>query len=223
MIDIIPTIVPRTREELEEAVRIAEGFSTRLHVDIDDGLFTSQVTWPYTGLGKYDAQSISLPTAVSIHVHLMVQEPLQIGLDLIRAGAKSVIGHIERCADPSEAEHILTQWRAAGAREVGLAILIDTPLGDMERSILFCDVVQMMSIARVGAQGAPFDPRAIERVSALHKSHPHALISVDGGVNAENVSDLLAAGAKRFCVGSAIMQATDPVDAYKKTLAAVHT
>lgn len=216
MIEIIPTTVPHDHDALIEAIKTVSLFSRKIHLDIDDGLFTPQLSWPYTEAGVYTDVRIEAPVDVSVGIHLMVREPVQIGIDLIKAGARSMIGHIEVCEDLAAAESMLSAWRTAGCREVGLAILIDTPLRDIDQCVSSCDVVQVMSVATIGAQGAAFDPRAIERVRELRRMHPHATIAVDGGVSESTIAELANAGATRFCVGSAIMQTADPAAAYQQ-------
>lgn len=220
-VDIVPTVVPRNRDELEGAIRAVSPFSKKIHVDIDDGLFVPQVTWPYIGTDMYDCNvDISGLGEISIEAHLMVRDPKMIGTDLARASVKTIIGHIEACADISEAEKMLGSWRTAGAHEVGLAILLDTPMDKIVPYVSLCDVVQIMSVAKVGAQGAPFDPRATERIRTLHEAFPDLVISVDGGINMSNIAELVHAGATHLCVGSAIMREPAPALAYQQLTAA---
>ncbi len=222
MIDVVPTAVPRDHAELLAAMDKIFAFSDKIHLDIDDGVFVPQVSWPYLGPDTYGSADIAIPTGRTVQAHMMVSEPRALGLHLIQAGVTSIVGHIEACADHADAESMLAAWRAAGAREVGLAILINTPIRDIEPCVQFCDVVQVMSVATIGEQGAAFDPRAIERVREIRRAHPQVKIAVDGGVSPSNIGELIAAGASRFCVGSAIIQAPDPAAAYQELLR-VHT
>jgi len=63
-------------------------------------------------------------------------------------------------------------WRAGGAEEVGLALLIDTPLSAIDEYASQCDAVLLMSIPSLGKQGAPFDDRIYDRIRALHTKIP---------------------------------------------------
>lgn len=220
MIEIIPTVVPKDLAELAAAMHTVSSFSRTIHVDIDDGLFVSSMTWPYVGVDMYDKTMLSVSRPVVLEAHLMVQHPQEIGLDLIRSGVHTLVAHIETCADAADAKRLLDVWRSAGAKTVGLAILLDTPLEHLNSVIAYCDVVQVMSVARIGAQGAPFDVRAVERVRTLHAAFSDKCIVVDGGVSVDNIASLAAAGAERFCVGSAIMRAVDPKAAYAAIVAA---
>jgi thiamine monophosphate synthase len=44
------------------------------------------------------------------------------------------------------------------------------------------------------------------------------LIAADGAVKLDNIDLFIGAGARRICVGSAIMKAADPVDSYASFL-----
>jgi ribulose-phosphate 3-epimerase len=214
MMEIIPTCVPRARDELAECARVARAFSPWIHVDIDDGAFTSARSWPYALNGTVEMFDLAALDGLKAEVHLMVEEPREIGLRFAGAGAARISGHVEGFADATGARAAIAAWRAMGV-EVGLSILLDTPLAVAEPLIPSCDFLTVMSIATVGLQGAPYDDRARERVEELHAKYPNLVIEVDGGVSEVNVAALARAGAARFAVGSAIMKAEDPAGAYK--------
>jgi ribulose-phosphate 3-epimerase len=222
LVDIIPTAVPRTIDELIEAAQRVTSFSKKIHVDMDDGVFVPQVSWPYVGADMYGKTDTSMIEHMWIEAHLMVHDPHMLGVDLARNGVCAIIGHVETCADKNDAEDMLTMWRTCGAQEVGLAIRIETPMERIIECASFCDVVQIMSVAKIGAQGALFDPRAIERIRTLRKAHPDVIISVDGGINDLTIVDVIRAGAMRVCAGSAVMMTSDPGFAYRQLEAAAH-
>lgn len=211
-IEILPTCVPTGADDIERAARLAQSLRTSLHLDIDDGIFAPTVTWPYVMAGEFEP--FSLPAAPQ-EVHLMVEGPRSIGLEFVRAGVPRIVAHIEAFADSDEAHGTLDLWRDAGAKEVGLALLFDTPTSLVEPLLPACDVVHFMSIATIGTQGIPFEPSAPARIAEFHAAHPGVLLSVDGGVSASNIAALARAGARRFGVGSFIAKAADPSEAYR--------
>lgn len=211
-IEIVPTVVAQSESDLEKSSKIAE-FSSWIHVDVDDGIFAPVLSWPYVKKGIYGAFDLSTIGNMHIEAHLMVERPRKIGLAFAAAGAKRIIGHAEAFDSATEAHGALDLWRTHGA-EAGLSILADTPLPVLEPLIPACDFVQVMSIATIGLQGAPFDARAIGRIAKLHEKFSELLISVDGGVSAANIAELVHAGARRFSVGSAIAKAENPEEAY---------
>ena len=218
-IEILPTIVPSSFDDITLWGARFKDFAAWVQVDLGDGKFVSNTTW-------VPAEGEMLPhrDALNYEFHLMTQEPRVLGLECIRAGAKRVIGHIETFSDTNGARAALLAWKKAGpvrgaasngaGAEVGLALLIDTPFARVESLVSACDVILLMSIATLGKQGAPFDERIYERVRQFHALYPSVVIAIDGGVSEKNIAGLVQAGASRFSVGSAIAKAPDPLAAY---------
>ena len=230
MIEIIPTnTCPPDLAELSKRSQLFAEFSEWIQLDISDGLFTPERSWPYAEEGQWselealsgDASKSPFAQEVKYEAHLMVEEPEALGSYLAKAGIRRILGHVEAFGDEKEIHTALDAWRSAGASEVGLAILLDTPLPVLEPLIPMCDVVQMMSIPTLGRQGAPFDTRVFARIEEIHVRYPQVLISIDGGVSDKNIAELVRAGARRFGVGSAISKAPDLKAAYQnlKTIA----
>jgi ribulose-phosphate 3-epimerase len=209
MIEIIPTVVPASLAAIEAGAEKYIAFAGALHIDAADGLFAPNTTW----MPQSD-EHFATRNSFVYEAHLMVADPVHIGLDFIASGAERVLGHIEALRGSAAAD-VLAAWKSAGAKEVGLGILMDTPLEALDPVIAHVDMVQMMTISRIGVQGLPFDDRAPARVAQLHAQHPHLLISVDGGVNEETIAVLAKAGARRFCAGSVLSKSPDPAATYK--------
>ncbi len=207
---IIPAVIPHSFSEIVSRAELALGFAEWLHIDIDDGIFTPDKNWPI------DGWRAALPEGISYEAHLMAADPGDIAHELIARGVLRLSAHREVFADDAVARDALVSWKAAGAREVGLALLIDTPLDSLDPVIDACDFVLLMSIAKVGHQGEPFDDRALTRVEELHAKYPDLMVAVDGGVSEASVEELVRAGANRLCVGSAIMKNADPAATYAR-------
>lgn len=204
---IVPTVVP---ESVEGVVKVAKAYSFApvIHIDAADGRFAPNTTWmPTVGdvfmEGAYEA-------------HLMVKEPMVTGIAFARAGVKTIVGHVETTG--TETEAVFDAWRGAGATEVGLAILLQTPIDALEPYVHLCDRVLFMTIGSIGVQGIPFEESGITRIADFHTLHPHVPIAVDGGVSEKNIERLAQAGATIFSVGSAISKATDPAAMYTRLL-----
>ena len=222
MIEIIPTnTCPPDFAEFSRRSAIFAQFSDWVQLDISDGIFTAERSWPYgekqwTELESLAAGASELPYSKNLkyETHMMVEESRELGMLLAKGGIQRVIGHVEAFADEKEILTALDAWRGAGVSEVGLAILLDTPLPVLLPVVPRCNVVQVMSIATLGRQGAPYEPRVIQRIEELHATYPNLVIEVDGGVSEKNIAELVRAGATRFGVGSAITKAADPKAAY---------
>lgn len=225
--EILPTnTCPTDYPELIRRSTAFAKFAPKIHLDLSDGKFTPITSWPF-GEGQWaelekmaDRREV-LPLAKIVHyeVHLMVNEPLRIGTFMARVGCRRILGHLETFSSSHSVKEAFSAWRAGGAAEVGLALLIDTPLAVFDEYASQCDEVLLMSIPTLGKQGAPFDERIYERVSALRGKFPDVIIGIDGGVGEGNIQKLRDAGASRFGVGSAITKTPDPAVAYSQLLA----
>lgn len=228
MIEIIPTnTCPPNFAELSRRSESFAKFSRQVQLDIDDGVFAPEISWPYQN-GQWaelektaiSAQALPYSDILEYETHLMVEDPFHIGELLARVGSTRIIAHVEAFENDSSVKDAYLAWKSAGAKEAGLAILIETPLKTLDALIPFCDVVQVMSIAKLGRQGAKFDARAIDRIKELHAKYPDLIIAVDGGVSESNIADLVRAGARRFGIGSAISRSDDPGAAFARIKAA---
>ncbi|MEN9560868.1 MAG: hypothetical protein RIQ56_141 [Candidatus Parcubacteria bacterium] len=214
--EVVPTVVPKSLGDIEAIAQRFRSVAPMIQVDVTDGLFAPGGTW----LPGLEGQLPELDT-MSYEAHLMTEDPRTVGERFIRMGAWRIIGHVEAMGSDEEAQHTLEAWRAFGAKEVGVAILIDTPLERLAPLAPYADSFLVMSIGKIGAMGATFDTRGITRVDSLHRRYPRHVISVDGGVSEKTIQQLAHAGATRFAVGSAISKAPDPVGAYKNLLESV--
>ncbi len=221
---ILPTnTCPPDISELGRRTEQFAGFAAQVQLDVSDGIFSPVTSWPYfegqlAELERMAGNGQKLPHAeqIAYEVHLMVQEPARVGELLAKAGCARLLLHVEALSDTSQIPGILAAWKAVGAKEVGVSLLIDTPLESIDSFIAGCDVVQLMSIAKIGAQGQPFDERALTRVEELHAKYPELMVAVDGGVGESNIEDLVRAGANRLCVGSAISKSDNPSQAFAR-------
>jgi ribulose-phosphate 3-epimerase len=210
--EIIPAILPQDFAELEDKVGLIKGATKTVQVDICDGHFVPNFTWPYKKKDNTFEQMIredeGLPAWESLDYEfdLMVDHPEKVVDDWVAIGAARVIIHIEAKGNVAEAVDNL-----AGRIDVGLAINIDTPIDSLKPFADKIQFIQLMGIDNVGFQHQAFDDKVIERVKAVREAFPDLPISVDGGVSLDNATDLIDAGADRLVVGSAIFAAENPL------------
>lgn len=227
---VLPAIIPTSYEDLVRAVALYDTNVPWVQIDLMDGVFVPTASWPYGSVDspKSIVDSMQLPKTeeLAYEVHLMVQDPVEIGSACIAAGAKRVIAHVESFFDGGNsdkwtvnsverARECFAQWKKQGA-QVGVSLLLETPLDAVYPLIESGDVsvVQVMSITPIGVQGSVFDERAVQRVRTLKERYPDLVIAVDGGVSKKTLPMLAQAGAVHFGVGSAIVKADDPLAAY---------
>ncbi len=206
MIKIIPAPLVKDLTALEEAIKKVEGLSSKIQIDVVDGKFAPVETVTPEMLQLID-------TTAEIEMHLMVDEPINWLGRCVSAGVTSVFGQIEKMSD---IQAFITESEAAGLK-TGLALDINTPVSKIEDWINLVDSVLLMSVP-AGAQGQTFDVRVLEKIKTAREMSPFVTITIDGGLNEENIRKCLEVGGEKmeFAVGSEILKAEDPEAVYRK-------
>ena len=210
MVEIIPAIMPKDYEHLDEMMSLFVGVVPFVQLDIMDGKFVPARTWPYPRDAHFDAivaEEEGMPRweEIDFEADLMVENPELAVPKWVSAGARRIIVHVESMVD-------FEKIRASvpvGLIELGLAINTNTPLSAIEPYLERIDFVQCMGIARIGFQGEAFDERVLENVRSLRAKYSKLPISIDGSVNFDTARSLVEAGATRLVSGSAILEADD--------------
>jgi ribulose-phosphate 3-epimerase len=196
---ITPAILETDAEELKRKVGLIEGHADLIQIDVGDGQFVPTVTVLPRALGEFRPLT-------AFEVHLMVKRPDRFVADWVHLGASKVIFHVEAEGD---LEHVIAQCRELDC-DVGIAINPGTSADALQPYLDLVDEALFLTI-QPGAQGNPFLPDVVKEIDAFHKTMPGMPIAVDGGVSAENLASLRAAGVQRACVGSTLWKSADPV------------
>lgn len=178
-----------------------------LHLDVMDGVFVPNISFGFPVM-KAVAKVCSKP----LDVHLMIVEPQNWISQVRDLNAEYMVFHQEACTHI----HRTVQAIHAAGMKAGVSLCPATPVNTLEDIIGDLDQVLLMSV-NPGFGGQPFIPQAIEKVRKLRmmidESGSHALINVDGGVNAETGALLAEAGADILVAGSYVFGAKNPNDA----------
>jgi|GEM_PF-24282 len=212
-VSMVPSLPAASFEALMELVRAVKGSAKGLQLDMVDGVFAPHVSWPFTEKDpKSELPRISeLARVIQIEADCMCMDPEQYLDALAKAGVQRVVIHYGSTNDYASCFAHAKQH----GYKIGLAFTNDVPLAEIHPYRAEIDFVQVMGIARVGAQGQPFDSRTLDTVSKLRALDPTLEIAVDGAVNEQTIPALLQSGVNRFAPGSAIAQAPDPKVAYE--------
>jgi ribulose-phosphate 3-epimerase len=212
--EIIPAILPLDFAELEEKVELIKGFVKTVQIDICDGQFVANATWPYKkhdqAFDKMTKEEIGLPgwEVLNYEFDLMVNRPEEVIDEWVSAGATRIIIHAEAKGDIGKAIASLQ-----GRVEVGLALNIETPIDVIETYKDQITFVQCMGIDNIGFQGQAFDEKVLLKVEEIKIKYPNLAVSVDGGVSLDSAQLLIEAGVDRLVVGSAIFNSESAIDA----------
>jgi len=207
---VLPSLLLCDFANLEREVERVEATGVAaLHLDVMDGHFVPNISY-----GLPIVEAVRRVTELPLDVHLMISRPEKYIGQFRDAGADSLTIHVEAAEDPRP---ILEQIRSLGAL-AGLALNPPTALAAIEPYFSHCDLVLVMSVMP-GFGGQAFDETALEKLRALRtRTDVHALLEVDGGINAQTIGRCAEAGADLLVAGSAIFRAPD----YHAAVAELH-
>lgn len=201
-IKIAPSLLSANFARLGEDIKKCEdGGADILHVDVMDGHFVPNLT-----IGPIVVDAIRPLTKIPIACHLMITDPAQYIPEFVKAGADYISVHAEGLV---HIHRTLSLIKSFGIK-AGLALNPATPLNFAFDSAEHCDYVLLMSVDP-GFGGQKFIPTFLKRAEALRdylckNGLEHIPIEVDGGVNKENVADIVRAGASMLVSGSALFR-----------------
>ncbi len=202
---IAPSILAADFARLGEdtAAALAAG-ADWVHFDVMDNHYVPNLTIGPMVLQSLRGYGITAP----IDVHLMVKPVDRIVPDFAKAGASLISFH------PEASEHIdrtLGLIRESGCH-AGLVFNPATPLDYLDYVMDKLDLILIMSV-NPGFGGQKFIPGTLEKLRQVRRliddSGRAIRLEVDGGVTADNIGAIAAAGADTFVAGSAIFHAKD--------------
>ncbi len=175
------------------------------HVDIMDGVFVPNISFGFPVM-----KAIKKHAKKPLDVHLMIVEPDRYVTTFKEAGADILTVHIEACPHL----HRSIQNIKANGMRAGVAINPHTSVSLLENIIADVDLVCVMSV-NPGFGGQKFIRQTYEKIKALKemivKTDSSALIEIDGGVDLNNASLLIQAGADVLVAGNTVFASPDPV------------
>lgn len=211
-IEIVPAILPKNIKEIEEKLFLVRGLVKKVQIDICDGFFVSNKTWPYNSsdsdvFSRIYTEREGLPfwQEFDFEVDLFVKKPEEVLERWISAGAKSLVIHLK---STENLEQIIKNINSRV--EVGLGIETEGHLVDFEKYIPSVSFIQFMGIKKIGFQGQEFNQKVLEVIKETRSKYPDLQISIDGGVNLENAKKIIESGANKLIFGSAIFGSPDP-------------
>lgn len=211
MIEIIPAVMPKNYDDLADKAGLFAGVVPIIQLDIMDGKFVPDRTWPYfpgdTHFKSIVQEEEGMPewNNLDFEIDLMVEKPEDQIEKWIMTGAQRIIVHVESMTDFMRIRNMVP----IGMIELGLAVNTTTELKKIDPYLDRIDFVQCMGIEKIGFQGQPFDERVLEHVRTLRAMSSDIPISIDGAVNVKTASALVKAGATRLVAGSAILKSGD--------------
>ncbi|MEK7134608.1 MAG: hypothetical protein AAB819_02710 [Patescibacteria group bacterium] len=213
--EIIPTIIPKSLDDLREKLSFVRGAAPVVQIDITDGAFAGKKSWPLNDDAAFqrmisEAEGLPFWEDFIFEVDFMITHTEERAEDFFRAGFSRAVFHFGAADDMHKALSLARQYDV----DAGIALLpSEDPeiLKEYEGEFQF---VQVMGIGRIGFQGERYDERALHTVSRVREIFPDIIISVDGGISERTATLFRDAGADRLVAGSAIFHTDDPREAF---------
>jgi len=212
---IAPSILSADFARLgEEVDAVLSAGADIVHFDVMDNHYVPNLTIGPLVCEALRKHGVQAP----IDVHLMIQPVDRIVPDFAAAGATYISFH------PEATEHIdrtIGLIREHGCKP-GLVFNPATPLDYLDYTLQELDMVLIMSV-NPGFGGQKFIPTALRKLTEARRridaSGRAVRLEIDGGVKADNIRAIAAAGADTFVAGSAIFGSKD----YGQTIQAMRT
>lgn len=171
-----------------------------IHVDVMDGIFV-----PAISFGQCVVKSLRKSTDKIFDVHLMITEPIRYIKEFAELGSDIITIHLEACENVSAT---LDEIHSCG-KKAGLSIKPATDVEALRPYLDKCDMILIMSV-EPGFGGQKYIPDSTDKIARTRKmideSGLDIDLEVDGGINIDNVSMVMEAGANVIVAGSAVFK-----------------
>lgn len=170
----------------------------QLHLDIMDNHYVPNLSFS-PDLCRQIKQKFP---SIKIDVHLMTKPAEALIHQFGQASADRIAIH----ADCGPHLDFYLESIKQYACLAGLAINPGESIHHLDEIFARVDYVLMMTV-NPGFGGQKLIPYTIAKVAKLRQAFPKLPIMVDGGIDLNNISQLIAAGASDFVIGSALFKA----------------
>jgi len=209
---LAPSLLAADFGDLRAEALEVEPLADYFHFVVMDGHFVDNLT-----IGPPVVNALRAGLSKPFDIHLMIDYPIHYASRFEVNPDDVITFHLEADDEPFRA---IEEIRELGCK-VGISLRPITPIEAVFPYLDLVDLVLVMSV-EPGFGGQKFMPEAVERIERLRGKvgNRHVTISVDGGINVQNVKSVVDAGAELIVAGSAIFGKSDRIAAMRALIAA---
>lgn len=200
-ITISPSLLAADMGNLEKELQTVESSGIHsLHIDVMDGNFV-----PNIAFGPDQVKMLRPLTTMFFDVHMMVADPDRYIKAFVDAGADCITVHAEACTHL----HRSIQFIKSFGKKVGVALNPGTPLEILHYLYDSLDLVLIMTVnpGYGGQKNIVAMNEKIKELANIKQAGGYQFeIQVDGGINLDNILDVINVGANNIVIGSAAFQ-----------------
>lgn len=199
MMILAPSILAADFAKLGEQIKeIDQAGAQHVHIDVMDGVCVPSISFGFPII-----ESIRPVTKRFFDVHLMIVEPERYIDRFADAGADGITIHVEASKCVAQT---LEKIRGLGLK-AGISLHPQTPVSEIMPYLDQVDKVLVMTV-NTGFGGQKYIEACTQKIIDLRKEiQERGLavdVEVDGGVNKENASFIIEAGANILVSGSSV-------------------
>lgn len=207
---LAPSILSADFAHLAESAKKAQaGGAGLFHIDVMDGHFVPNISFGATVM-----KSLLGNVEIPFDVHLMIEDADRYMESFVTENTEYITVHREACTHLDRSLQLIKSY---GVKS-GVAINPATPIWTLDCVLDKVDLILVMSV-NPGFGGQKMIYSTLEKVRQLKKIKEEKgynfKIELDGGVNTENVKEVVDAGVEIVVAGSAVFDADDITERVK--------
>lgn len=209
MVEISTSILSIKKEEsIQKFYDLETAGTNYFHIDVMDGKFVKNNT---TEIMMEYATNIKHISNLPLDVHLMVEDVRKYIEEYIPLQPNIITFHYEACKSKDEVYNLINLLKENNIK-VGITIKPNTNIKEIFEFMPYVHMVLVMTV-EPGLGGQSLIPSTIKKIKEIkqycNENNLDIDIEADGGINEENIDELISAGIDIAVVGNAITSKQD--------------